>query len=190
MNAVDRAFQTQLTNIQAKSGKTLAQLRAAIAKLGLTKHGELVARIKADYGLGHGDANTLAHYVRDPARFEVSAAPTDSAVDQIYAGPKAELRPIHDAVMAKVLAFGSLEIAPKKVYLSLRRDQQFAMIGPATRTRIDLGLNLKGVEGTKRFVAQPAKGMCQFKVGLTTLGDIDAELIQWLKRAYDAAGKN
>jgi hypothetical protein len=190
MSAVDQATQTQLTNIQTKTGKSLAELSKFVKSSGLEKHGEIVAMLKEKLGFGHGDANTLTHYVRNPDKFSgTAAAPSpDAATDEIYSGPKAALRPIHDAVMAKIAKFGEFEIAPKKGYLSLRRKKQFAMIGPTTKTRIDVGINLKGVDGTDRFVAQPAAIMCQFKVGLTSAGEVDAELISWLKKAYDAAG--
>ena len=47
---------------------------------------------------------------------------------------------------------------------------------------------MKGVEGTDRFVAQPAMAMFPFKVGLTAVGDVDRELVSWLRKAFDAAG--
>ncbi len=61
MNAVDQAIQTQLTNIQTKTGRTLPELFELLAGSGLEKHGQLRDWLKAELGLGHGDANTLVH---------------------------------------------------------------------------------------------------------------------------------
>jgi hypothetical protein len=90
--------------------------------------------------------------------------------------------------MKKIGAFGEFEIAPKKGYVSLRRKKQFAMIGPGSQTRVDVGINMKGVPGTARLVEQAPGGMCQYKVALTGAGEVDAELIGWIRKAYDAAG--
>ena len=65
MSIVDKAIQTQLTNIQAKTGQTLAQLRAVLQRSGLTKHGEIRAMFQRDLGLGYGDANMLTRALRD-----------------------------------------------------------------------------------------------------------------------------
>ena len=70
-------------------------------------------------------------------------------LDAIYAGPKAAMRPIHDKLMAAIGRFGAFEVAPKKTYVSRRRKKQFAMFGPATNTRFDVGLNLKGASATR-----------------------------------------
>ena len=71
------------------------------------------------------------------------------------------LRPVHDRIMTAVQGFGVFEIAPKKGYLSLRRKKQFAMVGPATESHIEVGLNLKGLTATDRLIAIPPGGMCQ-----------------------------
>ena len=76
-------------------------------------------------------------------------------LDAIYVGPKAALRPIHEALVEAIDQFGPYEVAPKKGYVSLRRKKQFAMIGPATNTRVELGLNMKGVPATDRLLEQP-----------------------------------
>lgn len=98
------------------------------------------------------------------------------------------MRPIHDRLMAAIHKFGPFEIAPKKGYVSLRRKKQFATIGPATNTRVEVGLNMKGVDATDRLLAQPAGGMCQYKVKVTDPAEVDAPLIAWVRQAYDAAG--
>jgi len=191
VNIVDKAIETQLKNIQAKTGKTLDQLAAILRKSGLTKHGELRDYAKRDLGLGHGDANMLVHACRKRDGANSAAAKgagTDDVLAEIYAGPKAVLRPIHDAFMKALGAFGAFEVAPKKGYVSLRRKKQFAMIGPGTQTRVDIGINMKGVKGTKRLVELPPGGMCQYKVAVTDPKDVDKELIGWVKQAFDAAG--
>ena len=187
MNIVDQATQTQLKNIQTRTGKTLDELYALIRKSGLSKHGEIRDMLKKDLGMGHGDANTLVHTYLKAAK-PAPAPSRGDVLDQIYSGPKADLRPIHDLLMAAIGGFGEFETAPKKAYVSLRRKKQFAMIGPATKTRVEVGLNMKGVEPTARLLAQPPGGMCQYKVNVTDAKEVDPELIVWIRLAYDSAG--
>lgn len=190
MSSVDKAVETQLKNIQTKTGKTLDQLYAIIKKSKLAKHGEMRDMLKKDLGMGHGDANTVVHFYMkslEPASAQAGAASPDAALDTIYSGAKAHFRPIHDKLMAAINKFGEFEIAPKKTYVSLRRKKQFAMIGPATNTRFEVGLNMKGVKATARLLALPPGGMCQYKVNLTEAKEVDKELIDWIKQAYENA---
>jgi hypothetical protein len=191
VSTVDKAIDTQLKNIQAKTGKTLEQIGDLLRMSGLTKHGELRALLMRDLGLGHGDANTAVHACLKSDGASAAAAAgdtTDDVLAGIYAGPKAPLRPIHDAFMAAIQPLGPFEIAPKKGYVSLRRKKQFAMIGPGTKTRVDIGINMRGIAGTARLAEQPPGGMCQYKVAVTDPAEVDAELIGWIKAAYDSAG--
>jgi hypothetical protein len=191
MSEPDQATESQLKNIQTKTGKSLDELSAIIRLSGLTKHGELRDLLQQDLGLGYGDANALVHYAlqSDGTRAAQAAGLTTEAVlDGIYSGAKADLRPIHDALMVAIDAFGPFEIAPKKDYVSLRRKKQFAMIGPATKTRVEVGLNMKGLDATERLVAQPTGGMCNYKVKVVEVGEVDAELVAWVRQAYDSAG--
>ncbi len=191
MSIVDKAIETQLKNIQAKTGRTLEQLDEVLRKSGLRKHGELRDFAKRELGLGHGDANTLVHTVLKSDGASAAAATgasTDDVLAEIYGGVKAALRPIHDAFMAEIGKFGEFESAPKKGYVSLRRKKQFAMIGPGTKTRVDIGINMKGVKGTDRLVELPPGGMCQYRVAVTDAREVDQDLIGWVKQAYDAAG--
>jgi predicted transport protein len=185
----DKAIATQLANIEKRTGKTLAELSTIVNGSGLEKHGELVAMLKSTLGMGHGDANTLVHTVRQSAGSgAVKAASAGEVLDGLYTGPKAALRPIHDRLMKEIRKFGEFEEAPKKTYVSYRRKKQFATIGPATNTRVEVGLNMKGVEATERLEPLPAGQMCNYRVKLTEAAQVDAELITWIRTAFDAAG--
>ena len=190
MNNPDTAIANQLKNIETRTGKSLAELARIVNASGLTKHGEIRDMLKRDLKMGHGDANTLVHHVLKSAGL-AAAGGEDASLDEIvagyYSGQKAALRPIHDKLMQEIKAFGEFEIAPKKTYLSLRRKKQFAMIGPATNTRVEVGLNMKGVPATDRLIALPPKGMCDYKVNLTGVEQVDAAVIGWIRRAFDGA---
>jgi hypothetical protein len=189
MSSLDQARDTQLKNIETKTGRTLAQLRTLLAGSGLAKHGELRSFAMEKLGLGYGDANTLVHLAKASDGQSAAAGKSDAAVlAEIYADKKASLRPIHDALMAATTKFGEFEVAPKKGYVSLRRKKQFAMIGPGSATRVDVGLNMKAVAATDRLLAEKPGGMCQYKVKLTSPSEVDAELVGWIRQAYDAAG--
>ena len=191
MNSVDKAIETQLNNIQTRTGKTRDELFALIRESGLTRHGEIRELLQRDLGLGYGDANALANAFLKPAGQGVAqagGATTDDSTDTLYAGAKAELRPIHEQIMAGIATLGPFEIAPKKGYVSLRRKKQFAMIGPATKMRVEVGLNMKGAQATARLIELPAGGMCQYKVYLAEVKEVDAELMDWIKQAYASAG--
>lgn len=183
----EKALATQIANIETKTGKSVAQVRAAIAKQGLTKHGDARAWIMATYGLGHGDANTLTHVALNPKDAGAGKSSGD-VLAEIYSGKKEHLRPVHDRLMEAIESFGSFEIAPKKGYVSLRRKKQFAMLGPKTNDRFELGLNLKENVADKRAKAQAPGGMCNYIVALADAAEVDGALIAIVRRAYDNAG--
>jgi len=189
MSSLDQARDTQLKNIEARTGRTLAELRTLLAGSGLAKHGELRSFAMEKLGLGYGDANTLVHLALASDGQSAAAGKSGAEVlAEIYADKKAPLRPVHDALMTAIGRFGEFEVAPKKGYVSLRRKKQFATIGPGSATRVDVGLNMKGVAATERLLAEKPGGMCQYKVKLAAPSEVDAELIGWIRQAYDAAG--
>ncbi|MCB2021266.1 MAG: DUF4287 domain-containing protein [Burkholderiaceae bacterium] len=179
------AAATQLRNIEAKTGKKLEALYRIVAESGLAKVSEQRTMLMERFGLGYGDANTVALLAKAAA---APAPASDDPLDAIYSGAKAHLRPLHDALTAAIDRIGPHEKAPKKSTVSLRRKKQFALIGPATKEQIELGLNAKGLPASPRLKALAPGGMCQYSVRLSTAGEIDAELLGWVRVAYDAAG--
>jgi hypothetical protein len=185
----EKALATQLANMQTRTGKSLDELSTIVRTCGLTKHGEIVQMLKSTLGMGHGDATTLVQVVKQAAAAsEPAAVSGDAVLDGLYTGAKAALRPIHDALLTAMRAVGPFEEAPKKSYISYRRAKQFCMVGPATNTRVEVNLNMKGVPATDRLEALPAGQMCQYKVRVTDVTQVDDELLGWIRHAYNAAG--
>ena len=91
--------------------------------------------------------------------------------------------------MTAIMSFGDdIELAPKKGYVSVRRSKQFAMLQPSAAGRIDVGLILPGEPAQQRLeIAAGFNTLFTHRVRVTGLGDIDADLIGWLHRAYDRA---
>jgi len=188
MSILDQAVQTQINNIQKKTGKSLAELSDIAKKSGLTRHGELRDMFKEKLGLGHGDANALVHAVFASDGTRAAQGKSDDAVlDEIYSGPKAGFRPIHEKLMKEINKFGELEIVPKKGYVSLRRKKQFAMIGPRTNTRFEVGINAKDFKKNARLLEQPKGSMCNYIVNVSDAKEVDSELIAWIKSAFEGA---
>ena len=182
----DATVQTMIENLPDKTGKSLDQWITLLGKAKLEKHGEMVKLLKSEHGVGHGFANLIVHQYRDGGSAGHS---TDALVDAQYSGAKSELRPIYDAIVKLVEAFGKdAEISPKKTYVSLRRNKQFALIQPSTKTRVDVGINLKGEKPTPRLEKSGSfNAMVSHRVRITDTKEVNSELKKWLRKAYDAA---
>jgi hypothetical protein len=190
MTDVDAALQSQVRNIEATYGKQMPEWFTVIDRSGLTKHNEVVAMLKSEHGLAHAAAHRISLLARDRPTTSTATNGSGAAIDSLYAGRKAGLRPLHDQLMSAIHTLGEFEIAPKKGYLSLRRRKQFAMIQPSTATRIDVGLNLPAgtpcigrLESAERFNA-----LFSHRVRVASADDISAQLLRWLRDAYDTAG--
>lgn len=194
---------TMIQNLEEKTGRKLAAWTKLVLGSGATKHGEMVAWLKTEHGMTHGYANLVAHEARKAppagpgARAKPKAASgankggsADDDGRELYAGPKEGLLPIHDELLKVVRGFGKdVELAPKKAYVSLRRATQFGCIHPSTKTRVDLGIKLKGVEPTGKLEAAGSwNAMVTHRVRLESVKDVDAKVRGWLKKAYEQAG--
>src|SRR5262245_6127230 len=175
-----------IANFAAKTGKTLDQWLAIAANSGKSKHGEIVKWLKTEHGLTHGYANQVA--LRAVAAANPAPADGDLVAAQ-YAGAKSALRPIYDALLKAVRRFGDdVEVSPKKAYVSLRRNKQFAIVQPSTASRVDVGLNLKDAAAAGRLEPSGSfNAMVSHRVRVSAVSEVDAELTRWLRQAYDAS---
>lgn len=176
---MDKVLKTMIDNMPEKTGKSLAEWKKILKEKAFAKHGESLKFLKGRYGVSHGFANTIIMlYKEQDLSFE-------DLVGNQYEGKKS-LVPIYEKLVQLMKTFGSdVTITPKKTSVSIIRKRQFALIKPATKTRIDLGLKLPGKEISGRLEGSgPFGTMCTHRVQLTDIADIDEELSAWLLEAY------
>lgn len=183
---MDEALKTMIANYERNTGKPLEAWVEIARKAKLAKHGEIVKVLKEKHGMGHGYANLVAMTV---LKGDAPAPGGDDLLDAQYAGKKAALRPVYDQLAKAVAKFGAdVEFSPKKAYVSLRRSKQFALVQPSTADRLDVGINLKGVPAQGRLEASGSfNAMVSHRVRIASAKDIDAQLVGWLRAAYDQA---
>jgi len=184
---MDKATQTMMENLEKNTGKTLAEWITIVNQEQLAKHGEIMKLLKEQHSLTHGFANFIALKARGADAG--SAENQEDLITKQYKG-KEHFKPLYDHLMSVIKQFGNdVEIAPKNAYVSLRRKKQFAMLQPATKTRFEIGINLKGQPATGKLEAVNASNaMCSHIIKIADLNDIDEEVLEWIKTAYNIAG--
>ncbi|MCU0469168.1 MAG: hypothetical protein MUF58_11225 [Arcicella sp.] len=58
-------------------------------------------------------------------------------------------------------------------------------MNPASKTRFEIGFNLKGVRATGRLEAEKPECICSHMTKLSDIQEIDQEVIQWIRMAYN-----
>ncbi len=184
---MDKAEQTMVDNLYKNTGKTLEQWIALVKKENFEKHGQIISFLKDEHGFTHGFANLVAH--KSKGSDAGSAENTEDLVTKQYLG-KEHFRPLYEKLMQEIKGFGNdVEVVPKIAYVALRRKKQFAILQPVTKTRYEIGINLKGQEPKGKLEAiTAANAMCSHKINLADIKDVDDEVIGWIKTAYEHAG--
>lgn len=173
-------------NLEEKTGKPFSHWIDVVRKSGLVKHGEIVKMLKTDHEFTHGYANLVAHKAKQS---DAGSAEDADLISGQYEG-RENLFPFYNSLIKEIRKFGKdVEIAPKKSYVSLRRKKQFALIQPSTKTRLDIGINMKDVKPEGKLEASGSwNAMCSHRVRVESADDIDKNVIAWLKKAYEQAG--
>jgi len=103
---------------------------------------------------------------------------------------KEPIHPILTRLTSVIEELGDdVSVEPRRTYVAFSRVRQFALLQPSTATRLDVGLVLPDAEETPRL--RPAgsfgSGRISHRVSLAHEDEVDAELIAWLRDAYDVA---
>jgi hypothetical protein len=190
--------QKWISGLKAKTGRSLEEWMRHIKRAGPDDEKECRRWLKDQYTMGPNAAGWLAEkafagplgLAEDTPEGYLTLAP--QYVDDMYAGARAALRPLHDELVRLALSLGNeVRICPCKSIVPLYRRHVFAQIKPASSKRIDLGFALGEEPFTSRL--RDTGGLAKNDrithcVAITALADIDLQVKRWLKQAYERDG--
>jgi Domain of unknown function (DUF5655)/Domain of unknown function (DUF4287) len=187
-----------IADLSHKTGRTLEEWIALVKKSGPPAEKERRDWLKKEHGLGTNSAWWIAERAEgkgtedaDPAAYLKAA---EQYVDAMFAGPREGLRPIYDELLKIGFELGEdVKVCPCKTIVPLYRRHVFAQIKPATRTRIDFGFALGNRKATGRLIDTGGfakKDRITHRIPITSLAEIDGEVKQWLRVAYDGIDWN
>jgi predicted transport protein len=183
---MDKAVEKMIENLKDKTGHSLDEWKEIISAQKFAKHGEIVKFLKESHNVTHGYASEIA--LKAVGTDADSSADASEFIISQYKG-KEHLKSYYDKLIAEIQNFdGEFEISPKKTYVSLKRKKQFVILNPASKTRFEIGFNLKGVDPKGKLEAEKPNGICSHKINLSDINEIDQEVISWIKMAFDNAG--
>jgi hypothetical protein len=185
--------QQWVAELPAKTGRSLEEWLRLVRAEGPPTEKERRDWLKQEYGLGTNSAWWIAERAEgkgledgDPAAYLKAAA---GYVEAMYAGPKAGLRPVHDALVRLGRSLGDdVRVCPCQTIVPLYRRHVFAQLKPTTRTRIDFGLALKDTPASGRLIDTGGfakKDRITHRIPIADVAEIDDEVRRWLQVAYD-----
>jgi len=187
--------QKWVAELKAKTGRTLEEWIALVKKEGPKDEKARREWLKTKHKFGTNGAWWIAERADGKGGEEDSPeAYLKTAVVYVqdqYAGSKETLRPIYDELLKLGKSLGEdVKACPCKTIVPLYRKHVFAQIKPTTNTRIDLGFALTHYKGKlpKRLIdtgGLAKKDRITHRIEITTAEQIDGEVKNWLKAAYD-----
>lgn len=185
--------QKWVAELKQKTGRSLDEWLRFVKKSGPKDEQGRREWLKEEHGLGTNSAWWIAERsigkgtaTDDPDKYLEAA---EGYVEEMFSGSKAGLRPIYDALLKLGLRVGKeAKACPCQTIVPLYRNHVFAQIKPTTRTRIDFGFALGDMKPKGRLIDTGGfakKDRITHRIEITSLKDIDDEVKQWLKVAYD-----
>jgi hypothetical protein len=186
-------MQKWVAELPEKTGRSLAEWIKLVRQAGPPTEKERRDWLKTNHGLGTNTAWWIAERTEgkgledgDPAAYLKAA---EGYVEAMFAGAKAGLRPIYDRLLKIALGLGKdVKACPCKSIVPLYRNHVFAQLKPTTRTRLDLGLALRGTPAKGRLIdtgGEAKNDRITHRIPISSVGEIDSDLLRWLRLAYD-----
>ncbi|MCB1517130.1 MAG: DUF4287 domain-containing protein [Hyphomicrobiaceae bacterium] len=185
-------FQAYLDTIEKKTGLAAEQFIALARDKGFldisAKAGDIVAWLKADYGLGHGHAMALVNLFKHASG---NATGRNEKIERLFSGKKEKWRSAFDRFYAHISTLGDdVGLSPTASYVSILRAGNKVAIVATTADRMDIGFKLKGEPFSDRFSdARTFNAMVTHKVSLTSPAELDQDVLDFATRAYTASAQ-
>jgi hypothetical protein len=185
--------QSWVLSLPEKTGRSLDEWIRLVQKHGPTSENERRDWLKMRHGLGTNSAWWIAERASGKSQEDDNPAAylkaADGYVTAMFAGNKAGLRPIYDALLKLARSLGrDVKVCPCKTIVPLYRRHVFAQIKPTTTTRIDLGLALEDTPTPDRLIdtgGLAKKDRITHRIEISSLAGIDTLVKHWLRFAYD-----
>lgn len=181
-------------NLPARTGRSLEDWVSLLGEAGASDNKERRSWLRDQHGLGGTTIGLILNHAAGKGAENLSPeaylANAPKLVEAMYAGPKARLLPIYEALLELGVSLGpDVRACPCKTIVPLYRTHVFAEIKPTTRTRIDLGLALKGHEDPIPQSVLDTGGLARgdritHRIPLASLDEITKEVGDWLAHAY------
>lgn len=176
----NRAMWTRI--LENRTGVGVDAWNRRIAKERLDDEASLRAWLTSQGVTGYGQSLLVMERFGYP---DFLLATADELIDAQYED-RPGLRPIFDGLLAAAKRFGKVEVQARKTYVSLLSPRRtFARVQATTKGRVDLGLRLERQTPVGRLVPSRIHATMRLQIGLSTVDDVDDEVLQWLRRAYD-----
>jgi len=173
-------------SLAARTGRSLEQWVELVRSSGLDPLDQNAVRgwLRREHGVPQNSQWAIADAA---ARAAGWVPPTFSEyVDRQYAGAKAALRPVYEALAAAITELGDDVTAEGRgTYIPFVRGRQFAAVAAATRDRVDLGLRFTDPPASPRLRPGGGPGQATHTVSLRGAQEVDDEVRHLLSAAYE-----
>jgi hypothetical protein len=168
--------------LQERTGEDVAAWKRRIAKEQFKDEKSLRAWLTKQGVTGYAQSLLVWERFGYPDFLVASA---DELIDGQYAD-RPGLRPIFEALIDAAAGLGEVTIQTRKTYVSLVTPRRtFARIQPTTKNRVDLSLRLQGHKPGGRLQPSKIHETTPLQISLTSVDDVDSEVLNWLQEAYD-----
>jgi Domain of unknown function (DUF5655)/Domain of unknown function (DUF4287) len=187
--------QKWIADLKPKTGHTLDEWVALTKKDGPKDEQSRRTWLKTKHKLGTNSAWWIAERASGTGGEEDTPEKYLAAavlyVEEQYAGKKSALRPVYDELLSLSKSLGpDVKACPCKTIVPLYRNHVFSQIKPATNSRIDLGLCFTTYKGKLPARLIDTGGLAKkdritHRIEVASPSQIDADLKEWLRAAYD-----
>lgn len=174
---------------QERTGKTLEEGVQQVLHSGLNPPDQYAVRkwLKSEHGVLQNSQWSIADVA---ARAAGWVPPTvEEYVGQQFSGPKDALRPIFDFYAQFCESFGpDIIIEGRSNYTLFVRTRQFVAFQAVTKDRVDIGLHFNQPPDSSLLKSSDNPGQATHKLSLKSSAEIDAQVIEILRQAYEQNG--